>query len=290
VNDDERARAPGATFGQRYVLAQRLIQALGASVRSSIGAQHFGPDGRLKSPAHALIADVDESPLPTGPGRLEAVRLRQAHGAAALVLNSFGRWRQHPHLLPLAGESGFRELRFDARCPTGLRGTPPLLELIAGHDGVIVAVTARCAEYLSTRPRKLTSAYAQLRPPASLSPWFDLLPSLRADPPFFRYVDAAGLLKLAVGLGRTFPDRPAKLVYLFWEPTNAQAFPAFAEHRAELACLTARVAASSVVLVAQSFEDLWSEWQALAEPDWLRGMVARLRARYSVAIAEPSGL
>ena len=43
----------------------------------------------------------------------------------ALTINSFLNWQRCPDRLALAGESGFRELRFEARCPTGIRGTPP---------------------------------------------------------------------------------------------------------------------------------------------------------------------
>lgn len=290
MNDKERGRDAGPTPGQRHFLAQRLNQALGDSLRVSIGAQHFGIDGRLKSPARALIPGIDAALLPKGPSGIDGVRLRHADGPAALTLNSFINWVRAPQLLRLAGETGFRQLRFDARCPTGIRGTPPLLELIAGNERTIVAVTARCAEYLSMRPRKLASAYDRVTPTASSAVWLDLLPLIRRDPSLFRYVDAAGLLKHAVGLSQTFPDRPVKLAYLYWEPTNAWHYPAFAEHRAELALLAERVAGSSVTLVAQSFDELWSDWQAQPEPDWLRGMVARLRARYSVAIAEPSGI
>lgn len=286
----ERGRDAGATPSQRHFLAQRLNQALGDSLRISIGAQHFGIDGRLKSPVRALIPGIDESLLPKGPSGIDGVRLRQADGPAALTLNTFINWVRQPQLMRLAGETGFRELRFDARCPTGIRGTPPLLELIAGNERTVVAVTARCADYLSLRPRKLASAYDRVTPSLSSAPWLGLLPLIRGEPSPFRYVDAAGLLKHAVGLSQTFPNRPVKLAYLYWEPVNAAQYPAFAEHRAELSMLADHVAGSSVTLAAQSFDELWSEWQSQPEPDWLRGMVARLKARYSVAIAEPSGI
>ena len=125
-------------------------------------------------------------------------------------------------LTRLAGVTGFRELRFDARCPTGVRGTPPLLHLIADNEAAIVAVTARYVEYLSTRPRKLASAYDRVRPTPALAPWLRILAQLREDPGRYRYVDAAALLKHAVGLGQTFPGRPVKLAYL-WRDLHRRA-------------------------------------------------------------------
>jgi hypothetical protein len=270
--------------------AARLSQALVAALRASIGEQRFGLDGRLVSWSHALVPGVELALLPSGPNGVDGARLRQPDSAAALALNSFLNWRRCPQLLRVAGESGFRELRFEARCPTGIRGTPPLLDLIAAGDAVIVAVTARCAEYLSHRHAGLAPAYDAIHALPAMTPWLELLHRLRAEPGLFRYVDAPALLKYAIGLGRTFPDRPVKLAYLFWEPVDAHRFEPFRGHRAELAWLVGSVDGASVRLVAQSFDELWSEWQALAEPTWLREIVARLKSRYGVAIAGPAGL
>ncbi|HMR32749.1 MAG TPA: hypothetical protein PKA13_01940 [Geminicoccaceae bacterium] len=256
----------------------------------SIGAQHFSVDGRLKSASKALVAGIDEAHLPKSVTIPDSTRLRQPDSGAALVVNSFANWRRSLQLLRFAGETGFRDLRFDARCPTGIRGTPPLLDLIAGTENTVVAVTARCTEYLLTKPRSLASAYDRVRPTVALAPWLLVLARLREDPARFKYVDAAGLLKHAVGLGQTFPNRQATLAYLYWEPADAREYLAFAEHRRELEELAAMVSSSSVRLFAQSFNELWAEWQALEEPAWLRGIVARLIERYSVAIAEPFGL
>jgi len=290
VDHDERERAEATTPGQRQRLALRLGTALSAALRMSIGAQHFNVEGRLKSAAKALVPGIDENLLPKSATSQGGLRLRQPDSGAALAINSFTNWRRSPQLLRFAGESGFRDLRFDARCPTGIRGTPPLLDLIAGNDTTVVAVTARCIDYLTTKPRKLASAYDRVRPTSTLAPWLLVLAQLREDPARFRYVDAAGLLKHAVGLGQTFPNRSVKLAYLYWEPTDAGQYPAFAEHRRELDQLAAMVSPSSVKLFAQSFNELWAEWQALDQPDWLRGIVARLNERYGVAIAEPLGL
>jgi hypothetical protein len=266
-------------------LASRVGQALDSAVRSSIGPQHFGLDGRLARWSLCLVPGIDETLLRNG-GPLDVARLRQPDNATALAVNSFLNWQRCPHLLHLAGQGGFRELRFEARCPTGIRGTPPLLDLVAVSGQVVVAVTARCAEYLGQRRCKVAVGYAHMRPIPALLPWIDLLSSLQERPRQFRYVDAPALIKHAIGLGRTFPNRTARLLYLFWEPVDAAGHEPFREHRAELAGLAARVAGSAVSFAAQSFHELWAEWEELSEPDWLRGIVARLKFRYGVAMAD----
>ena len=54
------------------------------------------------------------------------------------------------------------------------------------------------------------------------------------SPRSYLWLDAAQLVKHAFGLAYTFPDRPVTLIYLFWEPSNPEAYPIFAEHRAEV--------------------------------------------------------
>jgi hypothetical protein len=263
-------------------------RALDAALRASIGSAHYGLDGRLRDCRSALVSGVDEELLDDH--QLENARLRHPDSGAVLALNSFLNWGRCPELLRLAGVQGFRELRFDARCPTGIRGTPPLLEMVGLHEHGVVAVTARCTEYLARRRSKLAEGYAGLGPLPGLEPWLDLMADLRREPALFRHVDAPALAKHALGVGQTFPDRPAILLYLYLEPGDAGALEPFRTHRAELTRLGAMVDGTTVRLVAQTFNELWSQWQELSEPPWLRGIVARLRSRYDVAFGEAARL
>jgi hypothetical protein len=263
---------------------------LAAALRSRIGESHYGLDGRLKDWRDVLMPGVDRRLLPLGPGGVDGTRLRHPESPAGMAINSFLNWRRCPELLRLGGESGFKELRFDARCPTGVRGTPPLLDLIAANERVVVAVSSRGAEYLACRQSALAPAYDRVRTPPPLEPWLRLLGVIRNEPRQFRYVDLPALFKHALGLGQTFSNRRVKLLYLFWEPAGVAAVSPFREHRQELAILGAQVAESSVALLSQSFDELWSEWAALSEPRWLREIVARLRERYGVVMAPPRRL
>ena len=46
-------------------------------------------------------------------------------------------------------------------------------------------------------------------------------------PDTYRLLDAAQLVKHAFGLARRFPHEPAVLLYLFWEPADAEAYATF---------------------------------------------------------------
>lgn len=270
-------------------LAQHCLALLQENLRRELGAEAFGADGRLLDWRSGLI--------PTLRGLREAeasrlfglARLCQPETATAMALNSFLPWRDKPAALWLAGQGGFAELRFAARCPTGVRGTPPLLDLLAANGEDLMAVTARGPEYLGLKRARLAPAYAAIRLPASMAAWQALLDELREAPGRFRHVDAAGLVKHAIGLARTFPGHRMTLLYLYWEPSSADDI-AFFRHRAELAELAKAMERAAVRLAALSFDHLWTSWADAATAPWLRDMVAELRARYAVAFRPPAGL
>ena len=64
-----------------------------------------------------------------------------------LVVNTFAPWKPQPGDLELTCQDGFTALQFEAVCPTGLQGTPPHLDLLAGGPGGIVAVESKCAAF-----------------------------------------------------------------------------------------------------------------------------------------------
>jgi hypothetical protein len=238
-------------------------------------ARGLGPD---RAPASSEVKHL-----------LDTARLRLPQSASAMALNSFLPWRDRSEGLVLVGQGPFTELRFAARCPTGVRGTPPLLDLLAANGDSLVAVAARGADYIGRKPSRLAAAYAGTRLPDDMAGWQSLLDLLEGEPGRFRHIDAVALLKNAIGLARTFPGRRLTLLYLFWEPRTADDL-AFHRHRAEIRLLAQTVQGAVVSFEARSFDELWSEWDAIADLPWLREMVAELRARYAVAIGTPTAL
>jgi hypothetical protein len=203
-------------------LHQRLGRALAGRLRLAIGASRFAPDGRLASWDDALVPGVDGSLLDSLAREACAAGLRQPASPTALAINSFLNWRTAPEMLELAGLAGFRELHFAARCPTGVRGTPPLLDVVALGDQGVVAVAARSVEYLAESGGRLAPAYGGLRLRDGLAAWGGLLGGGDGSgAPRFRRVDAPALVKKAIGLANTFPDRRVRLLYLFLEPEDA---------------------------------------------------------------------
>ena len=263
-------------------LAQHYATLLQRTWRSALGTAAFGHDGRLVDWRAGLLPSLAGFADGEVRGLFDPARLRQPEAAAAMALNSFLPWREMPERLRFAGYGPFAELRYLARCPTGVRGTPPMLDLLATSGADLVAVSARGVDYLGHKPSRLAAAYQGLTLPDGMAGWQSLMEGLEAEPGRYRHLDAVSLLKNAIGLARTFPGYRLALVYLFWEPETAEAL-AFHRHRAEIRNLAQTVSGSLVTFSALSFSELWAEWEEQNGEPWLREMVSELRARYAVA-------
>lgn len=266
-------------------LATRTGAALAAALRHGRSGWTAGPR-RQQQPADLLLEGLYDEQLPMS---FDRTRLRSPDSAATLAVNTFLPWQQAAAELPLAGWVGFEAIQLEVRCPTGLRGTPPHLDLLALRDEAAVAVTVRCTEYLSPRRVAVAASYDRLLAETpGVEPWRGLLAQVRRRASTFVHVDVGALVKFALALGRTFPDRPAVLHYLYWEPLDAERFGAFRVHRDELAKVEAAIASARIGFRPEPFTALWRDWSARRSPVWLPDHVARLKARYGVRL-EPTG-
>lgn len=226
--------------------------------------------------------EVGAGDLRSGAGQELGGKLRAAHSSAALAINCFGPWRLAPERLELAGHSGFAHMQFEAKVPTGLGGTPPHLDLLAVGTGV-VAVEAKCTEWLAGKPAQFASSYDRLEPVLGDCPWFALLQMLRKEPRRYEYLDAAQLVKHAFGLSVQFAGREVVLLYLYWEPRNAEEWEPCLRHREEACQLAQAVTGAKVKLVPMSYARLWAGWQSAGDS----GHLEYLQERYSRVVPVP---
>jgi hypothetical protein len=145
----------------------------------------------------------------------------------------------------------------------------------------VVAIESKLLEPLTPHVADFSPAYDAIK--ARGTAWFGEMKRLRAEPRRYRWLDAAQLVKHAFGIAHTFPNKPATLLYLFWEPSNSGAHPFFEEHRKEVARFAKSIFGGGPELVSMSYPELWASWDAQPEPKWLQTHVGRLRARYGVA-------
>ena len=247
-------------------------------------------DGRLIDWRHSLVPACLEGRAPKLPVTFDTSRRRIAESGAVLATNSFLPWARPDRRLELLGVEGLDDLTFDARCPTGVRGTPPHLDLIATGGRNVVAVTAKGPEYLLRKHSVVAAAYDSVEITSNMRPWLELLRELRGRRSDYRFVDVGSVVKLALGLARTFPSHRLHLAYLYWEPSNGASYDSFVHHRIELERLGERVAGSRVHFLFASFAELWASWDVEDARPWLRELVAQLHGRYDVAIEDVPAL
>jgi hypothetical protein len=260
----------------------RLLEAARAAQPNAV----FDSGGYASRLEDNLIKGVCRSHFETdyraGAGRELGGKMRAAHSSAALVVNTFAPWRDRAEQMTIAGLRGFSTLRFEAVYPTGLGGTPPHLD-VAVEGACTVAVESKLVEYLTPKIATFSPAYDTIRDCRSNSPWFGLIPKLRDNPAAYRYLDAAQLVKHALGLMRGCPQ--AVLVYLYWEPRNWREVREFREHREEIAHLQRSIGVTTPAFHAMTYGQLWEEWLSDEESDgWVGNHVDRLRQRYDFAI------
>lgn len=209
------------------------------------------------------------------------------HSSAALVVNCFAPFRRRIGDLDLPFGGPPESLRFEQKCPTGLRGGRPanLDVLVEGPDGII-AIESKLTEHLSSQSAGFSPAYEeQIRDERREQGYFKEMLRLMAEPESYIWLNAAQLIKHAFGLAREFKDRQVMLLYLYWEPIDPDGAELFEQHRQEILKFEERTAGSTPVFQAMSYPELWRLWSESEEvPEWLSGHIDRLAARYLVRI------
>ena len=204
------------------------------------------------------------SDLGQGSGNELSGKFRAAHSSSALAVNCFGPFKRNLSDLRVCGAEDFMSLCFEKKCPTGLHGTPPNLDVLMERADRVVAIESKCTEYLSPHTARFSMSYrTRIRDARRQSTWFREMRRLIDEPHAYGCLDAAQLIKHALGLMYCYPDHRVTLLYLYWEPLNAVDFPVFEEHRREIAEFADRIAAPCLAFEATTYNDLRS-WASAA--------------------------
>ena len=219
-------------------------------------------------------------------------KMRAPWSSSALAVNSFGRWRDDPSLLHLAGRSGFAPgFRFEHPCPNKVSTIHPHLDVILERPSEVIAVESKFTEYLQGSDHQpVADGYKRLGGKGDEragSRWFAALDHVER----FLLLDAYQLVKHYLGIVLEFARKPQPkltLVYLYWEPRSpleGAGSDLIARHRREIAEFAELVRDPTCEFVSLSYEHHWNELAALPnKPPWLDEHLARLRGRYLVEL------
>ncbi len=206
------------------------------------------------------------------------------YSSAALVVNTFARFKRLPQQLVLGDQADFTEIEFESKCENGLRGNNPNLDLLARNESRVLGVESKFTEMLTIKRAKFSETYCEAVGAELPDPWKRMFLSLCHRENQFRYLDAAQLVKHALGLVHHFADtgEAITLLYLFWEPANADEVYEFRVHANEIRKFAEAVACRELAFRPMSYPDLWRQWQSVSQP--LASHAERLRARYELIV------
>ena len=169
------------------------------------------------------------------------------HSSAALAANVFDHWADAGPVLQSLGLDGVLRgsLRFEAQFPTGLRGTPPNLDVAFELDsGMLVGIESKFTEWLTPKRNAAPAFHAKYFHGGArhwetygLAACQALAADLAAGALSFSFLDAAQLLKHALGLTRSRPS--FSLYYIYFDVQSEEG----RVHRVEIEAFAARVGA-----------------------------------------------
>jgi len=231
--------------------------------------------------------EMIESDYRNGSGNEWEKKIRAIHSSAALAANTFGRWKNDPGKLKILGRSGFESIQMEAKCPTGLKGTPPNLDVLLKSESrkVVIGVESKFLEPLTPKPEKpeFSKSYSSKKIDSLWEkPWKDLFDEVSHWPA--SHLDIAQLIKHYLGLRKQYQDGwQVYLLYIYWKPLNADVFPEYLEHERDIDRVKKIVVGngSKVQFQTMDYLQLWQLWAKDAD---LAKYAGSLQKRYRVKI------
>jgi len=241
-------------------MVDRAKAALWKKSGLSHDARGYVAEARLNLVA-GVTPEMIEADYCHGSGQEWVTKIRAIHSSAALTANTFGRWKTEPAELKILGLSGFEKPKLEAKCSTGLGGTPPNLDVLLQSKDIVIGIESKLLEPLTPTKPHFSPSYSRDKVPLCEDTWWNLLEHVRDWPP--SHLDAAQLIKHYLGLRKQFPaGRKVFLLYLFWRPRNAAAIPEYSRHAEDIERFRNAIARDSAVqFVSMNYLELWENWK-----------------------------
>lgn len=221
--------------------------------REIIRQQIIGKSGIVSK--NGYVAEIEDNLIPTvskedfiadlanaNGNELES-KFKALYSSSALCVNFFGYFKRHLDKLVLLGEGNFKVGRFEEKLSTGLKGTAPNLDFFLESDTSIIVFESKFLELLTPKQPKFSSSYSDSFLNALHPGLSQIVHHYRANSAK-AYLDTAQLIKHSIGLLKKNDEKKrTKLIYLYWQPTNAHEFYEYSQHEKELVDFSKRMKA-----------------------------------------------
>jgi hypothetical protein len=208
------------------------------------------------------------------------------HSSSALAVNVFDFWAERDlnrilAALEVVGTAA--SLSFEEKLPTGMRGTPPNLDVVISlTDGRLAGIESKYTEWMTPRGGMAESLAAYCGEDTSswseagLPQCHELVGRVNSAPTSFRWLDVPQLLKHALGLRRASAPGAA-LRYLYVDVPGAIADA----HRQEVVQFSAAVG-DEIGFKALTYQELLERIKPLDDREEVR-YFSYIRDRYFAA-------
>jgi hypothetical protein len=279
-----RHRAAGELSPMKAPKPSKLRDAAKAALRRRF-AGTTDRRGYVREPHENLVVGVSmenfEDDLRNGDGDELRMKFCALHSSAALAVNTFAPFKMRPAALVLGGRSGFTSLSFERRLRTVGMAKANLDVWLESETGVI-AIESKFLEYCEPKKAEFSASYNRAALTEVDECWWEAFDAAKLATA--RHLDVAQLIKHYFALSRlrsTQAPGHYTLLYLFWEPENAEEFEACRQHRSQLEAFAAGVCSSTVTFQSMTYSQLWQEWAAIPA---LAGHAHNLKARYELRL------
>ena len=214
-----------------------------------------------------------------GGNEIESGKLGSPQSSAALAINSFGRFCLEPECLPpLPGLENIDwpatrvDIEYSARFPWAGGRHPWLDALVQTQEFHIGVECKRFEPYRDTKTASFSDAYWRDVWGENMTPYLNVRDGLKNKTLSYKYLDAAQLVKHAMGLRTDYAKgkggKPI-LAYVYVESLSTSPIKvtaqSVAQHKTEIEDFAKRVSCAEVDFVAFSFECWLSTFPAHAE-------------------------
>ncbi len=212
--------------------------------------------GLLSHPTDNLINSIDnwieiknELELGQGnelkPNKNGVIKFNAIHSSAALCVNNFSFFKKHINNIIFFGHSNFYDSIFEKKISTGI--STPNLDFYLESNDIIIGVESKFTEFFSKKlpnHKDNLSKYVNQKKLEYLESEFQNLIVQYRNSTHPLHLDVAQLLKHSMALLNYNKSRKnyitskssfrPVLVYIYWEPQNANEYSIFETHRKEI--------------------------------------------------------
>jgi len=199
--------------------------------------------------------------------------------SSALAVNTFLPVKENPKKFSIKKYKYLTNMEFEKKCPTGLRGTPPHLDVFIENEQVQIYIESKFLEIFSKSKNKFAPSYDKIVKEIKPNSWISTYLKIKNNRIAFEYLDAVQLIKHYFGIKKKNSIKKKVLLYVFWEPINFKEHDIFTKHRDEIIQFKKMIDEKDVKFETISYLDLWDELE--------HGYLAyykKLKERYKLTI------